>query len=109
MNRRRQCLSRTRLHPREHKGAWIRVRAPRPPQVNGLAHGLGDRYKAVIGASVAVLALDFLALEPPTPRSIHDSEQSAGVASPSQAKELARPQGAETGNQEDGAVTNAVK
>src|SRR6266851_7237761 len=109
MNRRRQWLSRTRLHPREYEGACVRVRAPRPPQINRLAHGLGDRDKAVIGASVAVLALDFLALQPATPRGIHDSEQSAGVASPGQAEELARPQGAETGNQEDRAVTNDVK
>ena len=63
MNRRRQWLSRTRLHPREHEGIGVRVRTPRPPQVNRLAHGLGDRDKAVIGASVAVLAFDFLALQ----------------------------------------------
>jgi len=73
VNRRRQWLSRTCLHPREHEGACVRVRAPRRPQVNRLAHGLGDRDQAVIGASIAVLALDFLAPQPPTPRAIHDT------------------------------------
>jgi len=32
-----------------------------------MAHGLGDRDKAVIGATIAVLALNFLALQPATP------------------------------------------
>lgn len=109
MNRRRQRLSGTRLHRREHKGIGVRVRAPRPPQVNRLAHRLWDRDKPVIGTPVAVLAFDFFALQPATPRGIHDSEDIAGVASPSQTEEFARPQGAETGNQKDGAVTDAVE
>lgn len=68
MDRCRQYLSRTRLHPREHEGIGIgiRIRTSRPPQVNRLAHGLGDRDKPVIGTSVAVLAFDFLALQPTT-------------------------------------------
>src|SRR5258708_14049208 len=32
MNRHREWLSCTRLHPREHEGMDVRVRAPRPPQ-----------------------------------------------------------------------------
>jgi hypothetical protein len=65
--------------------------------------------KPVTGAAVAVLALDFLALQLATPRSIHDSEHITGVAPPSQAEKLAWPQGAETSNQENGTVADAVK
>jgi len=76
---------RGRLHPREHEGA-----------ASGFGHvarhksiafaRLGDRDKAVIGASVAVLALEFSALQPSRARGIHDSEQIAGAATPSQAE-----------------------
>src|SRR5262245_20499713 len=54
MNRCRQWPSCTRLHPWEHEGISVRVRTPLPPQVNRLTHGLGDRDKAVIGASVTM-------------------------------------------------------
>ena len=107
MNGRRQWLSRTRLHPREHEGIGIRVRTPRPPQVDRLAHGLRDCDKTVIGAPIAVLALNFLASA--TPRGIDDREYTAAVASPSQAEEFTRPEGAEARDQEDGAVPDAVK
>src|SRR5690348_6294382 len=109
MNGRRQWLSCTRLHPWKHEGISIRVRTVRPPQVNRLAYGLGNRDKAVIGATIAVLALDFLALQPTTPRRVDDREYTAAVASPSQAEQLARPESAEARDQEDGAVPDAVK
>jgi len=70
---------------------------------------LWDRDKAVIGATIAVLALNFLALQPATPRGIDDREYTTAVASPSQAEEFTRSQGAEARDQEDGAVPDAVK
>src|SRR5215469_13370720 len=109
MNGSRQWLSCARLHPWEHEGIGIRVRTLRPPQVNRVADGLGDRDKAVIGATIAVLAFDFLALQPTTPRAIDDREYTAAVASPSQAEEFTRPEGTEARDQEDGAVAYPVK
>src|SRR5260370_36540012 len=91
-------LSRMILLSRKDGGVGVWLGCPRPPQVNRLAHGLGDRDKAVIAASVAVFALDFLALQPATPRCVHDSEHIAVVASPSQAEELTRSESAETCN-----------
>jgi len=73
-----------------------------------MAHGLGDRDKAVIGATIAVLALDFLALQLATLRGIHDREHIAVVASPSEAEEFTRLEGAEARDQEGGAVPDAV-
>jgi hypothetical protein len=80
-------------------------------QSTSQSHGrrLGGWRPGGTWSLVTILAFDFLAQQPATPRGIHDREYIAGVASPSQAEKLARSQRAETRHQEDGAVTDVVK